>query len=153
MYPLAPLAQTTPLDLFSLSDRALIVTGGARGLGLALATAALQAKSPQIYCLDVLLNPVEDQWKLAEKVASEHGGKTEYRQLDITDEDAVNRTFKDIYEECPHQIGGFYGAAGIVQQIPALEYPVDQFRELMNINVTGRFWVIGLIHPSGISFN
>lgn len=35
------------------------------------------------------------------------------------------------------RIGGFYGAAGIVQQIPAVEYPVDHFRKLMDIIFTG----------------
>lgn len=66
-----------------------------------------------------------------------HGGKIQYRQLDITDEEAVNRTFKEIYEECPNEDWGFYGAAGIVQQIPAVEYPVDHFRKLMDIIFTG----------------
>ncbi len=51
-------------------------------------------------------NPVEDQWELAEKAAMAHGGKIQYRQLDITDEEAVNRTFKEIYEECPNEDWG-----------------------------------------------
>ena len=66
------------------------------------------------------------------------GGQISYKKLDITDQAAVQRVIGEIYDECQFEVTGFFGAAGIQQMIPALEYPVEQFRKMMDVNVTGR---------------
>lgn len=115
----------------------MIVTGGARGLGLATAIALLESHSPHVYCTDILPSPAEDEWKIAQETAEKYGSKVEYRQLDITNEETVDKTFESIYNECETPIGAFFGAAGIQQQIPALDYPAKDFRRIMEVNVTG----------------
>lgn len=117
----------------------MIVTGGARGLGLATAISLLESYSPHVFCLDILPNPSEEEWEIAQKTAKKYGSKIEYRQLDITDEDAVASTFESMYNDCRVPIGAFFGAAGIQQRIPALEYPVKDFRRIMEVNITGEF--------------
>jgi NADP-dependent 3-hydroxy acid dehydrogenase YdfG len=87
--------------------------------------------------LDILDTPLEAEWQVALKTAKEMGGSISYRQLDITDQAAVQRVIGEIYDECQVEITGFFGAAGIQQMIPALEYPVEQFRKMMDVNVTG----------------
>lgn len=116
----------------------MIVTGGARGLGLATAIALIESHSPHVFCTDILPNPSEAEWKVALETAKKYGSKIEYRQLDITDEDAVDATFESIYNDCETEIGAFFGAAGIQQQIPALDYPAKDFRRIMEVNVTGK---------------
>ncbi|WVQ99142.1 hypothetical protein IAU59_006274 [Kwoniella sp. CBS 9459] len=133
------LASIDTLRLFSLANQGVIVTGGARGLGLCIATSLLEASAAHVYCVDILPNPVEDEWKIANEVASKFGGKIEYRQLDITDEEAVRRVFSDIYSSCQYTISGFFGAAGIQQMMTAIDYPVNDFRRIMDVNVTGTF--------------
>jgi NAD(P)-dependent dehydrogenase (short-subunit alcohol dehydrogenase family) len=115
----------------------VIVTGGARGLGLATAIALLESHSPHVYCTDILPSPAEEEWKIAQETAQKYGSKVEYRQLDITNEETVDKTFESIYNECETPIGAFFGAAGIQQQIPALDYPAKDFRRIMEVNVTG----------------
>jgi NADP-dependent 3-hydroxy acid dehydrogenase YdfG len=87
--------------------------------------------------LDILDTPLEAEWQVALRTAKEMGGSISYRQLDITDQAAVQRVIGEIYDECQVEITGFFGAAGIQQMIPALEYPVEQFRKMMDVNVTG----------------
>ncbi|OCF31026.1 short-chain dehydrogenase [Kwoniella heveanensis BCC8398] len=133
------LVSTDTPKLFSLANQGVIVTGGARGLGLCIATSLLEASAAHVYCVDILPNPVEGEWKVAQDVASKFGGNIEYRQLDITDEEAVGRVFSDIYSSCQYSITGFFGAAGIQQMIPAIDYPLKDFRRVMEVNVTGTF--------------
>jgi NAD(P)-dependent dehydrogenase (short-subunit alcohol dehydrogenase family) len=87
--------------------------------------------------LDILDAPLEVEWQQALRTAKEMGGSISYRQLDITDQAAVQRVVGEIYDGCQVEITGFFGAAGIQQMIPALEYPVEQFRKMMDVNVTG----------------
>jgi NAD(P)-dependent dehydrogenase (short-subunit alcohol dehydrogenase family) len=128
-------------DLFSLAHQGVIVTGAARGLGLCIATSLLEARASHVYCLDILDSPLESEWQLAQSTAKSMGGRITYTKLDITDENAVQRVISEIYESCEYEISGFFGAAGIQQMIPALEYPVEQFRKMMDVNVTGRWSV------------
>ena len=113
------------------------MTGGARGLGLCVAQSLLEAGSPYVYCVDILPEPSAEEWKQAEEIASSSGGQIAYRRLDITDQQAVQSVFKQIYDECPIQIAAFFAAAGIQQMIPSLDYPAADFRRIMDVNVTG----------------
>jgi NAD(P)-dependent dehydrogenase (short-subunit alcohol dehydrogenase family) len=61
-------------------------------------------------------------------------------QLDVTDESAV----QGVVAEVRDTLGGLDGvvnSAGIAADIPALETPVDLFRRIMDVNVTGTFIV------------
>lgn len=131
------MASTKTPKLFSLAEQGVIVTGGARGLGLCIATSLLEASASYVYCVDILGEPAEDEWAVAERTAKEHGGKIAYHKLDITDEKAVQTVFAEIYDSCPVPIKGFFGAAGIQQMIPAVDYPAADFRRVMEVNVTG----------------
>lgn len=133
----SPLSASTCPQLFTLANQGVIVTGGARGLGLCIAQALLEAEASRVYCLDVLPSPAVEEWAEAQKTAKKHSGSLEYRRLDITDSQAVKATFADIYESCPCPIKGFFGAAGIQQMIPALDYPAADFERVMKVNVTG----------------
>jgi NAD(P)-dependent dehydrogenase (short-subunit alcohol dehydrogenase family) len=97
----------------------------------------LESHSPHVYCTDILPSPAEAEWKIAQETAEKYGSKVEYRQLDITDEETVDKTFESMYNDCETPIGAFFGAAGIQQQIPALDYPAKDFRRIMEVNVTG----------------
>lgn len=139
----ASLASISSAGLFNLKDTGVIVTGGARGLGLCVAQSLLEAGAPYVYCVDILPEPAEADWNVASEVADKEGGKIAYRRLDITDQEAVQRVFAEIYEECPIPIAAFFGAAGIQQMIPSLEYPAADFRRIMDVNVTGELTGLG----------
>ena len=58
-------------------------------------------------------------------------------QVDITDAGAVDLVMTKIFNESPAPVSGLLAAAGIQQMIPAFEYPIDRFRQVMEVNVTG----------------
>jgi NAD(P)-dependent dehydrogenase (short-subunit alcohol dehydrogenase family) len=105
----------------------------------------LESHSPHVYCTDILPSPAEAEWKIAQETAEKYGSKVEYRQLDITNEEAVDKTFESVYNDCETPIGAFFGAAGIQQQIPALDYPAKDFRRIMEVNVTGEWFRLAAV--------
>lgn len=113
------------------------MTGGARGLGLCLAIAILEAGASHVFCLDILPSPDEAEWARATQTAKQYGGKVEYRKLDITDEGAVGAMFAAIHDECAVPVSGVFAAAGIQQMLKAVDYPAKDFRRIMDVNVTG----------------
>ncbi|KAJ9117362.1 hypothetical protein QFC24_006456 [Naganishia onofrii] len=135
-------ADVPVLDLFSLAGKAVIITGGARGLGLCIGTALLEAKCSHVYCCDVLAEPNADEWTRAKQTAKKFGGEISYTQLDITNVDMVNEVFERIYEESTYEVSGVLAAAGIQQMIASIDYPAADFRRVMDVNVAGTFFTI-----------
>jgi NAD(P)-dependent dehydrogenase (short-subunit alcohol dehydrogenase family) len=116
------------------TDRVALITGGASGIGLATAERLLAA-GWKVAVVD------RDERALA-ALRNEHAGSSVVllAQLDVTDESAV----QGVVAEVRDTLGGLDGvvnSAGIAADIPALETPVDLFRRIMDVNVTGTFIV------------
>jgi NAD(P)-dependent dehydrogenase (short-subunit alcohol dehydrogenase family) len=116
------------------TDRVALITGGASGIGLATAERLLAA-GWKVAVAD------RDERALA-ALRNEHAGSSAVllAQLDVTDESAV----QGVVAEVRDTLGGLDGvvnSAGIAADIPALETPVDLFRRIMDVNVTGTFIV------------
>jgi len=77
-------------DLFSLKDRVVVITGGARGIGLALAFAVAEAGGV-VAILDASEKPHEHYEKLEEVC-----GKVGYYQSDVTNYGKLEATFESI---------------------------------------------------------
>jgi hypothetical protein len=129
--------------LFSLDDRTVVVTGAGRGLGIVLASAVLEAGG-DVVCLDVLPKPGEQEWNHIEDIGKANGGHRSYYQGDITDEDAVNQIFAGAAKEARKRgkpIRGLISCAGIQHMKDAIEYPLANFRKILEVNITGSFLV------------
>jgi len=129
-------------SLFSLDGRTVVVTGAGRGLGITLASAVLDAGG-DVVCLDVLPQPSKVEWT-ALAVSEKHRGHATYHQCDITKEEQVRSiltkaAFEAVEREKP--IRGLISCAGIQQMVDALDYPVDDFKRILDVNVTGSFVV------------
>jgi NAD(P)-dependent dehydrogenase (short-subunit alcohol dehydrogenase family) len=118
-----------------LAGRVAVVTGGARGLGLEMAR-ALAGEGAEVAVVDLLGDQVRES---AQLISQETCRRVAGYALDVTDVQAVNRTFKQIEHDLGH-IDILIGAAGIVDNIPAEEYPPDQWRKVMDVNVNGLFF-------------
>ncbi|KAK5998746.1 Short chain dehydrogenases/reductase notP' [Cladobotryum mycophilum] len=122
---------------FDLAGKTFVVTGGARGLGLALAEALVEAGG-KVYCLDRLDKP-DKQWEEAlGRVNPEFGGSLTYCQQDVKDTKHLEQLMTDIAEE-NGRLDGVIAAAGIQQITPATEYSQDDADEMMSTNFTGVF--------------
>lgn len=137
-------ASGPPLDkLFTLRDRTVVITGAGRGLGISLSQAVLEAGA-DICCLDVLESPEEAPWRTLQKTAKARGLHASYHRCDITGEAAVEQLLTEKAEEARMRskpIRGLINSAGIQQMEDALDYPMDGFRRIMEVNVAGSFVV------------
>ncbi|KAL4886906.1 NAD(P)-binding protein [Aspergillus karnatakaensis] len=137
-----PPTTTPPItNPFSLTNRTIAITGGGRGLGIVLATAVLEAGG-DVACLDLLPAPSAEEWLLVQKLATARGLQANYIQCDITDEVATQTALEGIAAvgmERGMPLRGAITCAGIQQMVPALEYPVELYRKMLDVNVLGTF--------------
>lgn len=124
-----------------LKDKVVVITGGAGGLGYAMAE-NLATAGAKLALIDV------DQEKL-EKACANLGATTEVQgyALDITDEEDVFSGFQFIKEDFG-QVNVLINNAGILRDglmLKAKEGQVidrmsfDQFQSVINVNLTGTF--------------
>jgi NADP-dependent 3-hydroxy acid dehydrogenase YdfG len=112
----------------SLSGQFVAITGGARGIGKATAT-ALVRKGCRVAIGDLDL-------ALAEKTAGELGGGTVAMQLDVTD----RSSFAHFLDEAERQLGpvdAVINNAGIMPVTPFDEESADSVQRQIDINIGG----------------
>jgi NAD(P)-dependent dehydrogenase (short-subunit alcohol dehydrogenase family) len=84
-----------PLPEFSLDGKVYIVTGGGRGLGVALAGAIIEAGARKVYCIDLLPQPHEG-WFQVKQNLKERGENLVFMSQDVTDETGIERLFAEV---------------------------------------------------------
>lgn len=112
----------------SLSGKVVAITGGARGIGKATAT-ALVRKGCRVAIGDLDL-------ALAEQTAAELGGGTISVALDVTDRDSFS-AFLDTAERELGPLDVVVNNAGIMPVTPFAEESSDSIRRQLDINVFG----------------
>lgn len=128
-------------SLFSLANRTVAVTGGARGLGLNMAIAIAESGG-NVACIDILEQPPVEDWAQLQKAATANKVHISYHRCDVTAEKDVEDVLELISadaETLGAPFSGMIAAAGITQLIPALDYPAADFDRVMRVNVTGVF--------------
>lgn len=129
---------TTIFQEFSLEGKTAVVTGGNRGLGLEMALAYVEAGG-QVYVIDLPKEPSEEFQKVAEHCQLLNR-QIEYISADVTDEETMNEAMHYIVEHS--QTGTLdvcMACAGIMQTYSALDYPIDKFRKMLDVNTVGVF--------------
>ncbi|KAF9876966.1 hypothetical protein CkaCkLH20_05812 [Colletotrichum karsti] len=142
---------TRVLPEFSLQGKVIVVSGGARGLGLTQAEALLEAGAI-VHAIDRLPTPDPDFEKVALRANVELGTSLTYHQVDVRDVAQLN----DIVEGIVNQHGrldGLIAAAGIQQETPALEYKAEDVDKMMGVNVTGCFMTAQAVARQMIRLN
>ena len=129
------LGTTKRFPEFSLSKHVTLVSGGARGLGLTMCGALLEAGST-VYALDRLSEPSPDFWVLQKLAVDNLGTELHYRQVDVRDVEGLNATVKDV-AIVEGRMDGLIAAAGIQQETSALDYTAEDARRMMDVNVVG----------------
>lgn len=127
-------------SLFSLANRTIIVTGGARGLGFTIAEALLESGA-DVVCFDLI--PTQDDWDAAVAKADANHQLLTYVKVDVTDaegvEDAVKAAFAGARES--HPVRGVLNSAGIQFMKAAEEISAKEWRKVLDVNLTGS-WIV-----------
>ena len=123
----------TILDKFSLHEKNAIVTGGARGLGFAMAEAMAQAGARIIIC-DIDLPAAQE----AATYLCRYGKECMAVQLDVTNETQVETAISGLSEELGH-LDILLNNAGICEHIDTQEMRLKNWQTIMNVNLNGVF--------------
>lgn len=119
--------------LFDLSGKNALVTGGTHGLGMAIATGLANAGATI-----VINDRFPEKLEAAKEAYLKQGITVRTYMLDVTDESAVDAMIPRIEKEVG-PIDILVNNAGIIKRIPILEMKADEFREVLDVDLTGPF--------------
>ena len=120
---------------FRLDGRRAVVTGGAIGIGRAIATQFARAGA-EVVILDLRAETAE---ATATVIASETSGRTSAVGCDVSDEAGVQAAFARIAGESAGRLDILVNSAGVAHIGTLLDTPVEEFDRLYRINVRGTF--------------
>jgi NAD(P)-dependent dehydrogenase (short-subunit alcohol dehydrogenase family) len=121
------------LDLFKITGKTAIVTGGGRGLGEQIAVGLAEAGANVVVCS----RKVEACEQVREKL-EKLGVKSLALQCDVTNPDDVQRVVQATVDEFG-RIDILVNNSGATWGAPAEEMPLEAWQKVMNVNVTGTF--------------
>ncbi len=121
------------LELFDLTGKVALVTGGTHGLGMAIATALAEAGA------ELVINDLsEDKLDRAVKEYAANGVRAHGYLFDVTDEKAVADAIAKIAAEVgPVDI--LVNNAGIIKRIPATQMTLAEWNAVINVDLTAPF--------------
>lgn len=116
---------------FDLSGRTAAVTGGGRGLGRGISEALLNAGA------DVIVLGRSELPEELHTLARDLGRKVHFYPLDLADSDAIAATAAEVLTE--HTVDILVNNAGTQDRYPAVDFPLDAWDAVMNINLRAVF--------------
>lgn len=117
--------------MHSSFSRVAVVTGGAKGIGAEVCR-RLARRGDKVWIADLDLSQAQS---LAEELA-QHGGRAKAIDMDVGKPESVARGFAAIDAE-DHRCDVLVNSAGIAKVFPFLDFPLANFVDTLNINVTG----------------
>jgi len=122
-------------ELFNLSGKTALITGGTHGIGLAMAKALASAGA------DIIINGhTPDRLKNAITSCKTDGIEATGYLFDITDEKAVIENFKKI-QDTRDALHILINNAAVHKRIKLVDYSFKDFQEVVNINLNAQFLV------------
>jgi NAD(P)-dependent dehydrogenase (short-subunit alcohol dehydrogenase family) len=126
-------------QLFDLRGKTAVVTGGGRGIGLDMAMGLAEAGADLIVASRKL-----DNCKAAAGEIEKLGGKATALAVDMGKPDQVERFAAALLEAAP-RIDILVNNAGVTWGAPVLDYPMDAWDKVYNINVRGLWQLSQLV--------
>ncbi|MFP6864455.1 MAG: SDR family NAD(P)-dependent oxidoreductase [Roseibacillus sp.] len=127
---------------FDLTDRLALITGGSKGLGAAMAAGLASAGADLV----LVSRHFDEAQALAEEIVEEFGQKAVGCEADITIPEQVEAMVAAVLQEFGH-IDILLNSAGINTRGPIEELTLEQFEEVMRVNVTGTWMCCKAIVP------
>jgi gluconate 5-dehydrogenase len=119
--------------LFNLTGKRALVTGGTHGLGMAIARGLGEAGA------ELIVNDIfTEKLAAAEEEYKKAGLKIHSYVFDVTKEDQVMEYVQKIEKEVG-PIDILVNNAGIIKRIPILEMKVEEYQEVLDVDLVGPF--------------
>ncbi|HCP01086.1 MAG TPA: 3-oxoacyl-ACP reductase, partial [Rhodospirillaceae bacterium] len=129
------------MNRIDLKSHTAIVTGGAQGIGLAIAE-RLEASGAQVWLWDIDADTAN---VAAEKI----GGKS--LKVDVSDPEAVDAAVETVISKTS-TIDILVNNAGISgANAPVHKYPVDEWRRVVDVDLSGTFYCCRSVVPHMIN--
>lgn len=118
-----------------LSDKTVLITGAARGIGYAIAEAFAQESSI------VIITDINEEMakKSAEKLSQQYGSKSFAYKMDVSDCASINEVFAKIEAQFG-SLDVMVNNAGIQIRNPSIAFKEKDWDLLMSINLKGVFF-------------
>ena len=123
-------------DLFKLNGKVALVTGGGRGIGKFIATGLAEAGADLILTSRKLKNLEAT----AQALSGEYGVKAIPIACDMAKEESITAMLKAAQEKFP-RIDILVNNAGATWGAPTLDFPLEKWDQLFNVNVRG-VWIL-----------
>ncbi|KIW44365.1 uncharacterized protein PV06_05379 [Exophiala oligosperma] len=123
------------LQAFSLKGKVAAITGGSRGIGLEVSRGLAEAGAD----VAVIYNSSKDAEAVAAEIASANGVKCRAYQAEVKDQEAIEAVLNQIAKDFG-KLDIVVANAGIASHYAAEDITVDQWREIMKVNLDGAFW-------------
>jgi len=132
------------IELFDLTGKRALITGGTHGLGMAMAVGLAEAGATLI-----INGHSPDKLQEAKRAYLEKGIEIRDYLFDVTNEEEVNR-FIPVIENEVGPIDILVNNAAVIKRIPILEMKASEFREVLDVDLTGPFIMAKAIVPGMI---
>ncbi|HYQ58798.1 MAG TPA: gluconate 5-dehydrogenase [Draconibacterium sp.] len=131
-------------ELFNLSGKVALITGGTHGIGMAIGKTLGQAGAK------ICVNDISDE-KLEECKAEyvEAGVDVYTLKFDVTNEDAVDKGISQIEKEVG-DVEILVNNAGIIKRIPILDMAVADYKQVIDIDLVAPLIVAKRVAPKMI---
>ena len=133
------------MDSFLLKDKVALVTGATDGIGFAMAVGLARAGARIVFN-----GRSQEKIDAARERYRENGIEAVGYVCDVTDEEAVIAFVKRIEEEVG-VIDILFNNAGIIKRIPMTEMSAEDFRKVIDTDLTAQFIVAKAVIPSMIA--
>ncbi|HRR40329.1 MAG TPA: glucose 1-dehydrogenase [Syntrophales bacterium] len=123
-------------ELFSLKGKTALITGGGRGIGKFIATGLAEAGADLI----ITSRKMKNLEATAEEVSATYGVQVLPVACDMARAEDIESMVKAATEKFP-RIDILVNNAGATWGAPTLEFPLDRWDQLFNVNVRG-VWIL-----------
>jgi len=129
-------------DLFDLSGRSALVTGGGRGIGKTMASALAEAGAD----VAIASRNLESCVAVAKEISNATGRTVFPGQLDVTEKNSVHELVTSV-EEKFGKIDILVNNSGSTWGAPFEEMPIEKWEQVIKTNLTGTFLVSQAVVP------
>lgn len=123
------------MELFDLTGKKALVTGGSRGLGLGMAEGLLEAGA------EVIITGVSKKVLTAAADLKEKGYQVSGIRFDLSNREEIKKSFQKVMEKFEGQLDILVNNAGIQRRHKAEKFPEEDWDEVLEINLNSVFFL------------